>query len=54
VSYRHTSYRKLKRARRGDALSPRTYPLRVIHWAGLVIPEKPEGWGVPRRKRAAA
>lgn len=56
MSYRHSSYRKLKQAakRMGvGGLPLRSDVKRLSHWSGIGRPGKPEGWGVPRKKRAA-
>jgi hypothetical protein len=59
VSYRHSSYRKLKKAvehasataaESGQPDMTRTQINRVMHWSRQPSMLKPEGWG---RKRAA-
>jgi hypothetical protein len=62
VSYRHSSYRKLKKVMRAvremsPDLDPEDYPRtagnRVSHWLNARPMDKPFGWGVPRSKRRA-
>jgi hypothetical protein len=58
MSYRHSSYRKLSRAVK-KALSDgpiltRAEMNRVLHWSNQPPLPRPPGWGVPRRRRAAA
>lgn len=55
MSYRHSSYRKVKRAieaARHDALAnpPRAYGNRVSHWLNARPLDKPASWGKPRVK----
>lgn len=53
MSYRHSSYRKLKKAAaRGDGRWTPADAGRVRHWAGLKPPPKGSLWGVPKKKCA--
>jgi hypothetical protein len=57
VSYRHSSYRKVRRAlehaRKDPLPAPsRTDGNRVSHWLNARPLDKPPQWGVPKRKRA--
>jgi hypothetical protein len=53
VSYRHSSYRKLRRAIVANTLS-RPVPVhavdRIAHWEGEPSVPKPPGWGKPKKK----
>lgn len=58
MSYRHSSYRKVRRAiehaRQGPLGAPtRTDGNRISHWLNARVLDKPEGWGRPKAKRAA-
>lgn len=52
MTYRHSSYRKLRRAvamaevsSAGTPSLPRTQMDRVLHWTGAPAGPKPPGWG---------
>lgn len=53
MSYRHSSYRKLRRAAARAGAHPhparRTDTARIAHWIGIGVLAKPEGWGKSRR-----
>jgi hypothetical protein len=53
MSYRHSSYRKVKKtAERANGHWKPQDAQRVAHWVGLPIPPKPAWWGKPKSQRA--
>lgn len=59
MSYRRSNYRKLRKVFKQYTDDPTTVTRaqrgRVTEWAGrsFSLEPRPEGWGVPKRKRAA-
>ena len=57
MSYRHSSYRKVKKAflsQEPSGLWKSGARERIAHWTGLPRPPKGPDWGVSKRKRRAA
>lgn len=55
MSYRHTSYRKVKKAKKAGAeidlesmAYPRHHGNRISHWLNARPLDKPAGWGKPK------
>lgn len=58
MSYRRSNFRKLRKVVTATADAEhrpltRTEMNRVLDWAGSPSLPRPEGWGKPKRKRAA-
>lgn len=56
MSYRHSSYRKVKKAVQGQESSGYWTPTgaqRIAHWVGLPKPPRTPGWGKPKAKHSA-